>query len=163
MGLNIVPSTSPEGAKDYSQGLEETEIRVRGKVNVEDYLFGKDVKTQYKAEDSFAFDLPSAFTLRPETDLKTFPDGCYTIRMDLTSCNGNLSFSRKVTFAGHQLKRLAAECAALERKLAGAGKKLSAAGRFACQVKIGELRRALSGRDLAAARRLAAELKNELK
>ena len=91
------------------------------------------------------------------------PDGSYTIKVALTSRNGNLFFSRKVTFAGQQLKRHDGECAALERKLAGAGKKLSAAGRFACQVKIGELKRALSGRDLPAAKRLASELKNELK
>ncbi|MBQ6596566.1 MAG: hypothetical protein IJH79_03345, partial [Lentisphaeria bacterium] len=135
------------------------------KVRLEAALFdGKRKIASFRpAEDSFAFDLPSAFVLQPETELKAFPDGSYTIRVNLTSPGGSLSFSRKVIFAGNQLKLLAGVCVALERKLAGVGKKLSATGRFACQVKIGELRRTLSGRNLPAAQRLAAELKDELK
>ena len=168
-GLNavylVLPETVDQSAFPDAVVEAATAALMPAAVRLEAALFeGKRKIASFRpAEDSFAFDLPSTFVLRPETDLKAFPDGSYTIKVELTSRSGNLSFSRKVTFAGQQLKRLAGECAALERQLAGAEKKLSAAARFACKVKIGELKRALSGRDLPAAKRLAAELKNELK
>ncbi len=168
-GLNaaylVLPETVDQSAFPDAVVEAATAALMPDKVLLEAALFDgkRKIASFRKAEDSFAFDLPSAFVLQPETDLKAFPDGCYTIQVNLTSPSGNLSFTRKVTFAGQQLKLLAGECAAFDRKLAGAGKKLSAAGRFACQVKIGELKRALSGRDLPVAQRLADELKNELK
>lgn len=119
-----------------------------------DFLPGKGI---------FAFDLPDKRVLKAVKDLKGLPDGMYEIRINVKSANGNLSFSKNITFAGKKLAELSALSSSLEKSLEAKEKYRSSEKRFALLVKLGEMRNALTTYKLDLARKLAEELKKELK
>ena len=167
-GLNAAHLVLPDAA-DQTVPLRltveaATAIRSLEKISLEVSLFrGEDKIADFKkSEESFAFDLPVVFSPESKENLAGLPDGDYTVRVHLRSRNGNLSFRGHVRFAGHQLRRLSDECSSLEQALAARGKKISGEKRFACRLKLGSMRRAITEKDPDAARKLADEFRAEL-
>ena len=116
-----------------------------------------------KAGNTIAFDLPAAFALKTAKSVKDLADGIYTVKVNVLSKNGNISYEKNVKFAGKTIEKLSAKSIALAKKLDAMEKKLSTDARFALLVKLGELKRAISSNLLADAEKIADELAKEMK
>ena len=95
--------------------------------------------------------------------VKDLADGVYTVKVDVLSGNGNISYEKSVKFAGKTIEKLSAKSTGLAKKLDAMEKKLSTDARFALLVKLGELKKAISSNLLSDAEKIADELAKEMK
>ena len=168
-GLNAAYLILPDVVnqkKEFAPVLETaTASNIPAAVSVTGAIYkdGKKVVDFVKAGNTIAFDLPAAFALKTAKSVKDLADGIYTVKVNVLSKNGNISYEKNVKFAGKTIEKLSAKSIALAKKLDAMEKKLSTDARFALLVKLGELKRAISSNLLADAEKIADELAKEMK
>lgn len=168
-GLNAAYLILPDVVnqkKEFAPVLETaTASNIPSAVSVTGALYkdGKKIADFVKDGKEIAFDLPAAFTLKTAKSVKDLADGVYTVKVDVLSGNGNISYEKSVKFAGKTIEKLSAKSTGLAKKLDAMEKKLSTDARFALLVKLGELKKAISSNLLSDAEKIADELAKEMK